>query len=67
MSHIYYNELWLITRSDLEKLLELERRLRENAKTNALNQRAALNSTLSIYVRYVLKLILRKYFTCVYI
>ncbi|XP_018364470.1 PREDICTED: IQ and AAA domain-containing protein 1-like [Trachymyrmex cornetzi] len=49
MSHVYYNELWLITRSDLEKLLELERELQESAP---LKKRAALNSALSIYLRY---------------
>lgn len=54
MSHIYYNELWLITRSDLEKLLELERRLQENESLN----KTALHSALSIYLRYVLKLTL---------
>lgn len=55
MSHIYYNELWLITRNDLEKLLKLERELQEAAP---LEKAAALNSALSTYLRYVLKLIL---------
>jgi hypothetical protein len=55
MSHVYYNELWLITRNDLEKLLELERGLQKNAP---LKKRAALNSALSIYLRQVLKLTL---------
>ncbi|XP_018307729.1 IQ and AAA domain-containing protein 1 [Mycetomoellerius zeteki] len=49
MSHVYYNELWLITRSDLEKLLELERKLQKSAP---LKKRAALNSALPIYLRY---------------
>ncbi|XP_024877516.1 IQ and AAA domain-containing protein 1-like isoform X1 [Temnothorax curvispinosus] len=49
MSHVYYNELWLITRSDLEKLLELERRLQESTP---LKKGAALNSALFIYLRY---------------
>lgn len=55
MSHVYYNELWLITRNDLEKLLELERGLQENAP---LKKTVALNSALSMYLRYMLKLIL---------
>lgn len=55
MSRIYYNELWLITKSDLEKLLELERRLQESA---LLKEKAALNSALSVYIRYMFKLIL---------
>jgi len=63
MSHVYYNELWLITRSDLEKLLELERRLQENAP---LKNRAALNSALSMYLRHVFKLTLWKCFVYVY-
>lgn len=63
MSRIYYNELWLIARSDLEKLLELERSLQENAW---LKKKGALNSALSIYLRYVFKLISHvKYFTCI--
>ncbi|TGZ56661.1 hypothetical protein DBV15_07761 [Temnothorax longispinosus] len=49
MSHVYYNELWLITRGDLEKLLELERRLQESTP---LKKGAALNSALFIYLRY---------------
>ncbi|KYM86111.1 IQ and AAA domain-containing protein 1 [Atta colombica] len=49
MSYVYYNDLWLITRSDLEKLLELERELQKSAP---LKKRAALNSALPIYLRY---------------
>jgi len=55
MSYVYYNDLWLITRSDLEKLLELERELQ---KTDASLETAALNSALSIYLRYMFELIL---------
>ncbi|XP_025074441.1 IQ and AAA domain-containing protein 1-like [Pogonomyrmex barbatus] len=49
MSHAYYTELWLITRNDLEKLLELERRLQES---EPLKNKDALNSALSMYLRY---------------
>ncbi|KYM96806.1 IQ and AAA domain-containing protein 1 [Cyphomyrmex costatus] len=55
MSHVYYNELWLITRSDLEKLLELERGLQESAP---LKKKAALNSALSVYRNIVKRLIM---------
>lgn len=58
MSHAYYTELWLVTRGDLEKLLELERRLQEGAP---LRKKAALNSALSIYVRCVFKSALCKH------
>ncbi|KAL0113827.1 hypothetical protein PUN28_011276 [Cardiocondyla obscurior] len=49
MSYYYYNELWLITRGDLEKLLEFERQLQKSAP---LRKKAILNSALSMYVRY---------------
>ncbi|EFN79071.1 IQ and AAA domain-containing protein ENSP00000340148 [Harpegnathos saltator] len=49
MSHIYYNELWLVTRNDLEKLLKFERKLQESAP---LRKKVMLNTALSIYVRY---------------
>ncbi|XP_072760496.1 dynein regulatory complex protein 11 isoform X2 [Anoplolepis gracilipes] len=49
MSHVYYTELWLITRSDLEKLLELERKLQQETP---LKNKAALNFMLSMYLKY---------------
>ncbi|EZA61609.1 hypothetical protein DMN91_004111 [Ooceraea biroi] len=49
MSHIYYSELWLVTRNDLEKLLELERKLQEGTLTR---KREILNAALSMYIRY---------------
>ncbi|XP_011059904.1 PREDICTED: IQ and AAA domain-containing protein 1-like [Acromyrmex echinatior] len=58
MSHVYSHELWLITRSDLEKLLELERGLQKKAPKN----NAALHSALSIYLRY--RNIVRKLLIC---
>lgn len=51
MSHDYYTEIWLVTRSDLEKLLELERKLQDTP----LREKAALNSALSMYLKCVLK------------
>lgn len=67
MSHAYYSELWLVTRSDLEKLLELERRLQEEAP---IEKKSALNIALSIYVRYVFRVQYRarknsKYYNCI--
>lgn len=50
MSHTHYTELWLITRNDLEKLLEFEQRLQEGAP---LKKRLILDTALSMYVRYV--------------
>lgn len=47
MSFSYYNELWLVTRSDLEKLLELERA----AQKAEMKRAKALDSALSMYVR----------------
>lgn len=55
MSHVYYTELWLVTRSDLEKLLELERELQQHTPQK---YKAALNSALTMYLKYVLKNIL---------
>ncbi|XP_035735934.1 dynein regulatory complex protein 11-like [Vespa mandarinia] len=50
MSHHYYNELWLVTRCDLEKLLELDRDLQ---KCKPIKQRKnALNHALTLYIRY---------------
>lgn len=51
MSHDYYTEIWLVTRSDLEKLLELERKLQDTP----LRKEAALNSALSMYLKCVFK------------
>ncbi|XP_020278501.1 IQ and AAA domain-containing protein 1-like [Pseudomyrmex gracilis] len=48
MSFSYYNDLWLVTRSDLEKLLELERAAQKTKAKRA----EALDSALSLYVRY---------------
>lgn len=51
MSHDYYNEVWLVTRSDLEKLLELDRDLQ---KRKPINQREnALNHALTLYIRCI--------------
>ncbi|XP_011264508.2 dynein regulatory complex protein 11 [Camponotus floridanus] len=48
MSHVYYTELWLVTRSDLEKLLELERKQQDTP----LKKKVALNFALSMYLKY---------------
>ncbi|KZC11758.1 IQ and AAA domain-containing protein 1 [Dufourea novaeangliae] len=50
MSHNYYNELWLITRNDLEKLLTLDRRVQEQPDTK--NREHGLNLILPTYLRY---------------
>ncbi|KAG5325555.1 DRC11 protein, partial [Pseudoatta argentina] len=60
MSHVYSHELWLITRSDLEKLLELERGLQKRPP----KKNAALHSALSIYLRHVYRNIVRKLLIC---
>ncbi|XP_067206227.1 dynein regulatory complex protein 11-like isoform X2 [Linepithema humile] len=49
MSHVYYTELWLVTRSDLEKLLKLERKLQEDRPKR---KETVLNSMLLMYLRY---------------
>lgn len=49
MSHTYYTELWLVVRSDLEKLLKLERKLQEDGSKK---KKTVLNALLSMYLRY---------------
>ncbi|KYN40728.1 IQ and AAA domain-containing protein 1 [Trachymyrmex septentrionalis] len=61
MSDVYYNQLWLITRSDLEKLLKLERELQKSAP---LKQKVALYSALSMYLRHVYRNIVRRLLMC---
>jgi hypothetical protein len=56
MSHVYYTELWLATRKDLEKLLELEKRMQRRALREAKEERI-LNEVLFMYIRYMLGLI----------
>ncbi|XP_017798509.1 PREDICTED: IQ and AAA domain-containing protein 1-like [Habropoda laboriosa] len=50
MSDTYYNELWLITRNDLDKLIQLDRKLQQQPKTA--DQGEGLNLLLPIYLRY---------------
>nr|XP_031829606.1 IQ and AAA domain-containing protein 1-like [Nomia melanderi] len=50
MSHNYYNELWLITRNDLDKLLKLDRKVQEQGRTT--RRVEGLNLLLSTYLRY---------------
>ncbi|XP_017759404.1 PREDICTED: IQ and AAA domain-containing protein 1-like [Eufriesea mexicana] len=50
MSHSYYKELWLITRNDLDKLIELDRRLQQQTRTR--NIEHGLNLLLPTYLRY---------------
>lgn len=50
MSHAYYTELWLVARNDLDKLIELDRRLQQ--QTNTKNRRHVLNLLLPMYLRY---------------
>jgi len=54
MSHVYYTELWLATRNDLGKLLELEEKLQARPLRN---EERFLNEVLSMYIRYMLGLI----------
>lgn len=49
MSHVYYTELWLATRKDLEKLLQLERKVQEGVP---MKKKEILDATLSMYIRY---------------
>ncbi|XP_054008025.1 IQ and AAA domain-containing protein 1-like [Hylaeus anthracinus] len=51
MSEAHYNELWLITRNDLNKLLELDRRIQQTVQTKIKEQ--GLNLMLPTYLRYV--------------
>ncbi|XP_015179536.1 PREDICTED: IQ and AAA domain-containing protein 1-like [Polistes dominula] len=50
MSHAYYNEVWLVTRSDLEKLLEFDRDLQKSKPIK--NRENALDRALNLYIRY---------------
>ncbi|XP_033336413.2 IQ and AAA domain-containing protein 1-like [Megalopta genalis] len=50
MSHNHYNELWLIARNDLEKLLMLDRRIQ--ARTRTRRKEEGLNMLLPTYLRY---------------
>ncbi|XP_078034172.1 IQ and AAA domain-containing protein 1-like [Augochlora pura] len=50
MSHNHYNELWLIARNDLEKLLMLDRRIQARARTKTTEE--GLNMLLPTYLRY---------------
>ncbi|XP_076391231.1 IQ and AAA domain-containing protein 1-like isoform X2 [Megachile rotundata] len=50
MSYAYYSELWLIARNDLEKLLELDQRLRQQRRTERKEQ--GLNLLVPTYLRY---------------
>ncbi|KAF7411537.1 hypothetical protein HZH66_000433 [Vespula vulgaris] len=50
MSHDYYNEVWLVTRSDLEKLLELDRDLQKHKPIK--HRENALHHALTLYIRY---------------
>ncbi|CAK9833578.1 Dynein regulatory complex protein 11 [Anthophora retusa] len=50
MSDSYYNELWLITRNDLDKLMQLDRKLQQEPTTGIREER--LDRLLPIYLRY---------------
>ncbi|XP_076751560.1 IQ and AAA domain-containing protein 1-like [Xylocopa sonorina] len=50
MSHAYYKELWLITRNDLDKLMELDKKLQQETRTKNIEQE--LNALLPTYLRY---------------
>nr|XP_033186317.1 IQ and AAA domain-containing protein 1-like [Bombus vancouverensis nearcticus] len=50
MSHAYYTELWLVARNDLDKLIELDRRLQQQTSTK--NRQHVLNLLLPMYLRY---------------
>ncbi|XP_043505709.1 dynein regulatory complex protein 11-like [Polistes fuscatus] len=50
MSHDYYNEVWLVTRSDLEKLLEFDRDLQKSKPIK--DRENALDRALNFYIRY---------------
>ncbi|XP_076633682.1 IQ and AAA domain-containing protein 1-like [Colletes latitarsis] len=51
MSEAYYNELWLITRNDLDKLLELDRRVQQTIQTGI--KEMGLEIMLPTYLRYL--------------
>ncbi|XP_076642535.1 dynein regulatory complex protein 11 [Halictus rubicundus] len=50
MSNNYYNELWLITRNDLDKLLMLDRKIQARERTES--REDGLNMLLPTYLRY---------------
>ncbi|KAL2740635.1 IQ and AAA domain-containing protein 1-like [Vespula squamosa] len=50
MSNNYYNEIWLVTRSDLEKLLELDRNLQKHKPIY--HKENALHYVVNLYIRY---------------
>ncbi|KAK1124363.1 hypothetical protein K0M31_006730 [Melipona bicolor] len=50
MSYAYYTDLWLITRNDLDKLIELDRKLQQQTRTS--RKQHGLNLLLPTYLRY---------------
>ncbi|CAD1477416.1 unnamed protein product, partial [Heterotrigona itama] len=49
MSYAYYTDLWLITRNDLDKLIELDRKLQQQERTH--DRQDGLNLLLPMYLR----------------
>lgn len=58
MSHSYYTELWLISRNDLEKLIELDKKLqkisrfKEEAEEVEIDVKHGLDLLLPVYLKY---------------
>ncbi|XP_043785577.1 IQ and AAA domain-containing protein 1-like isoform X2 [Apis laboriosa] len=58
MSHSYYTELWLISRNDLEKLIELDKKLqktprwKEEAEEAEIDVKHGLDLLLPVYLKY---------------
>ncbi|XP_061940510.1 IQ and AAA domain-containing protein 1-like [Apis cerana] len=58
MSHSYYTELWLISRNDLEKLIELDKKLqkisrwKEDAEEAEIDVKRGLDLLLPVYLKY---------------
>lgn len=58
MSHSYYTELWLITRNDLEKLIELDKKLqktsrwKEDVEEAKIDVKHGLDLLLPVYLKY---------------
>ncbi|XP_026673335.1 IQ and AAA domain-containing protein 1-like [Ceratina calcarata] len=50
MSHAYYKEIWLVARDDLEKLLQLDKRLQ--GQTRKRNAKQCLDELLPLYLKY---------------
>ncbi|KAK2577260.1 hypothetical protein KPH14_003400 [Odynerus spinipes] len=50
MSHDYYTELWLVARSDMEKLLQFDRALQRAKRIKG--REDALSRSLSLYIKY---------------